>query len=78
MADIDEIKATAKQVWPDADHIDISPGEAGYVNYTGKDPEGVRLSAIHKDGSIMGQVIADNLEDLDARMKERLRGKAKI
>ena len=25
MADIDEIKALAQQIWPDAEHIDVAP-----------------------------------------------------
>ena len=44
MADIDEIKANAKQVWPDADHFDLTPGAGGHVAYTGEDPKGFRLS----------------------------------
>ena len=72
MANIDDIKATAEKVWPDADHIDITPGASG------EDPKGFWLSAIDKDGSIMGQVMADDLEDLDAKTKLRLRDKAKL
>ena len=78
MADIDDIKADAQKIWPDADHIDFTPGAAGHVSHTGMDPKGFRLTAIHKDGSIIGQVMADDLEQLDMKVKARLRGKAKL
>jgi hypothetical protein len=75
MADVDDIKAIAKQVWPDADHIadhiDVDLARSGHTS----DPDAsFRLSAIHSDGSIMGQAIAADLEALDAKVRALLRG----
>ena len=73
MADVDDIKAIAKQVWPDADHIDVDLARSGHAS----DPDAsLRLSAIHSDGSIMGQAIAADLEALDAKVRALLRGDA--
>jgi hypothetical protein len=77
MTDSDEIKAIAKKR-PDADHIDLMLGAANKASFSGKDPECVRVSAVHADGSIMGQVIADDLDELQLRAIEHLRGKAKF
>lgn len=78
MADIDEIKAIAQQVWPDAEHIDVAPGATGPTGSSDPDPQGFRLMAIHADGSILGQEIAANLDELMQKAKGRLRGKAKL
>jgi hypothetical protein len=78
MTDSDEIKAIAKKIWPDADHIDLMLGAASKASFSGKDPESVRVIAVHADGSIMGQVIADDLDELQLRAIEHLRGKAKF
>jgi hypothetical protein len=78
MADINDIKATAQLIWPDAVHIDVIPSPSTHVSDSGsRDPNGFRLSAIHKDGSIIVQVMADGLEGLHVKLKERLRAKAK-
>jgi hypothetical protein len=75
MADIEEITKIAKQVWPDADHIDIIPAPIGDVTVNDSNAQSFRLNAIHPDGSIMEQVIADDLETLTAKLKARLMSK---
>jgi hypothetical protein len=78
MADIEEIKSIAQQLWPNAEHIDIAPGAAGHTGFNDPDPQGLRLVATHADGSILGQEIAADLEELEQKLMDRLRSKAKL
>jgi hypothetical protein len=72
MSEFDEITAMAEEAWPEADHFDIIPSPASDATVNDSDAKSIRLNAIHPDGSIIEQLIADDRESLAAKLKARL------
>jgi hypothetical protein len=77
MSTIDEIKAIAGKVWPNAASIDVHPGTAGTVSFTGPNPQGLRVMALDTNGKVIDQLSAPALDELKAKLERRLQMKAR-
>jgi hypothetical protein len=75
MTTIDEIKAIAGKLWPNAANIDVHPGAAGTVSFTGPNPQGLRVMALDANGNVIDQLSASALDELKAKLERRLQMK---
>jgi hypothetical protein len=72
MASVDDIKAIANQVWPNAASIDVHPGAAAMVGLHEPDPSGFRVIATSVNNKIIEQLAAPTLEELRVLLDLRL------
>ena len=77
MTTIDDIKVIASKVWPHATSIEVHPGTAGTVSFTGPNPQGLRAVALDAAGKTIDQLSAPTLDELKAKLERRLQMKAR-
>ncbi len=75
MATVSSIEARAKEEWPKASTVSVTPCGTGHVGFTGPDPTGFRLGVTEADGRIVALLSADTLESLDAKLTALLKKK---